>query len=83
LTVHELRKAREPELEEAERTRVEAEKGAVKKVEPEAKEPETSEEFEAAAKTLKRKAGELKTPEQKLEEKREKARKSLHIISFE
>lgn len=43
----------------------------------EVKPPETSEEFEQAAKVLRRRAKELKTPEQILEEKRGKAEKAL------
>jgi ParB family chromosome partitioning protein len=45
--------------------------------EPEVKEPVTSEEFEEAARALRERAKELKTPEQILEEKREKARNAL------
>ena len=45
--------------------------------EPEVKPPETPEEFEQAAKVLRRRAKELKTPEQIMEEKRGKAEKAL------
>jgi len=45
--------------------------------EPEVKEPETSEEFEEAARVLREEAKKRKTPEQILQEKREKARNAL------
>lgn len=77
LIAPELRKAISPELEELEEKRVEAAKEAVSEIIPEAKKPETPEELEEAAKALRERAKELKTPEQILEEKREKARKAL------
>lgn len=45
--------------------------------EPEVKAPETSEEFERAAEVLRKRAKELKTPEQIMEEKRGQARNAL------
>ena len=64
-----LAKLREEQVERA--------KEAIAEIEPEVKPPETPEELEEAAKALRKRAKELKTPEQILEEKREKARKSL------
>ena len=56
---------------------VEKAEEAIEEVAPELRKPETPEEFEEAAKALKKRAKELKTPEQILEEKRQKARKTL------
>jgi ParB family chromosome partitioning protein len=50
--------------------------------EPVVKPPETSEEFEDAARVLRRRAKELKTPKQIHQENLEKAQKTLNQISF-
>jgi ParB family chromosome partitioning protein len=50
--------------------------------EPEVKEPETAEEFEEAARTLIKRAKELKTPRQIHQENLEKAQNALNRISF-
>lgn len=80
LTGFELRKAISPELEEIEEQRVEAAKKAVPKIVPEVKVPETPKELEEAARALRKRAEELRTPEQVLEENREKARRVLSNI---
>ena len=64
-----LKRLREEQIEKA--------KTVIEEVEPELKVPETAEEFEEAAKILKRKARELKTPEQKHQELVDKAQKAL------
>jgi len=64
-----LAKLREEEIKKA--------KEVLAKVKPKVEVPETPEELEEAAKALRERAKELKTPEQILEEKREKARKAL------
>lgn len=77
LTTDELRKARKPELEEAEHQRVESAKKAVGKITTEVKEPESPEELEKAAEALKEEANKRRTAQEILEKKREKAKKSL------
>ena len=77
LTRDEFRKYLRPYLIDVEEKRVDSAKKAAGEIELDFKEPETAEEFEKAADTLKKKARALKTPEQILKEKREKARASL------
>lgn len=92
LTQREFEKVVDDYIGELERKQVEEAKKAATKIEaseerqektrealgePEVTPPETSEEFEEAAKALKKRARELKTPEQILKEKREKARNAL------
>ena len=80
----EVQEALRPYLAELRQKQIDEAKTALSKVEPEVKPPETAGEYEEAAKTLMEKAEELKTPEQKAEEKRQKliaqARKSLNSV---
>jgi ParB/RepB/Spo0J family partition protein len=73
----EVQEAIRPYLTKFREERVEKAKEALAEVKPEVVVPKTPEEFEEAAKALRKRAKELKTPEQILEEKREKARKVL------
>lgn len=82
LTRDELRASLRPELKEIEEKRVEVAIESVPEVMPEVKVPETSEEFEEAAKVLRTRAKELKTPKQIHQENLEKAQKALNRISF-
>lgn len=79
LTVPELRRVIKPELEEIERKRVESAKKAVGKITTEVKEPESPEELEKAAQTLKREAKKKResqlSEEEKAKRKAEKQRK--------
>lgn len=72
-----IREAIKPSLAKLRAERVEKAKEALAEVEPEVEIPKTPEELEEAAKALRARAKELKTPEQILEEKREKARGAL------
>ena len=65
-----------------EKRRVEAAREIIPEIVPEIKKPETPEEFAEAAKILREKAKELKTPEQKHQENVEKAKKALDRVSF-
>ena len=69
-----------PYLTKLRQEQVEKAKVAVERVEPEVRVPETPEELEEAARTLRREAKRRKTPKQILEEKREKARRTLDNI---
>jgi len=82
LTVHEFRDVLKPDLEKVRERRIEAAKEVVKEVAPVPKvKLETAEDFEEAAKVLRREAKRRKTPEQIREEKRRKARKTLDNIT--
>ena len=78
----EAEEAVKPYLEKGRQKQIEEAKKVLEKVEPEVKEPETPEEFGRAAKALMERAEELKSPEEKAEEKKRKlvdqARKSLN-----
>lgn len=79
LTSDEIRKTIRPELEEIERKRVESAKKAVGKITTEVKPPETPDELDKAAQTLKREAKKKRdstlTPKEKAEREAEKQRK--------
>lgn len=79
LTVHEFRDVLKPDLEKIRERRIEAAKEVVKEVASVPKEVklETPEDFEEAAKVLRREAKKRKTPEQIREEKQEEARSVL------
>lgn len=82
-TEEQVREAISPYLAKLRAARVKEAKETFEKVAPKVKPPETAEEYEEAAKALKRKAKELMTPEQKAREKRKKqiaqAKKSLNV----
>jgi len=82
LTSKELRETISPELKEIEEKRVKAAIEAVPEIEPEISIPETPEELEKVAKLLRKRAEELKTPEQIHQENVEKAKKALNRVSI-
>ena len=72
-----IREAIRPYLAKLREEQIAKAKEVIEEIEPEVKAPTTPEELEEAAKALRKKAKELKSPKQILEEKREKARESL------
>lgn len=72
-----IREVLKPYLAKLREEQIEKAKDALAEIKPEMEVPETSEAFEEAAKVFKRRAQELRSPEQILEEKRAKARKTL------
>lgn len=70
-----IREAIKPYLARLRRSQIEEARKALAKIEPEAKIPKTAEELSDAAKLLRREARRRKTPEQKIEDKRAKARR--------
>lgn len=84
LTRSELREALRPELREIEERRIEAVQEVVREITPIPEEIklETPEDLEEAAKILRRRAKELKTPKQIHQENVDKARRTFNRVSF-
>lgn len=75
-----IREALKPYLTRLRQEQIEQAQGLLAKVKPQLKAPKTPEELEEAAKVLKSEARRRRTPEQKLEDDRSKARKARDSI---